>query len=400
MKILIIHNSGSLHLPSGELKVAENEHRAIRDSNVECNLYVFYNDKIEDCNLSKLVNAGINIFWSHSSYILVSKLLEKHKPDIIHFHGVLPLLTASSFYACKKKNVPVVQTLHNFRWVCVEGGLYRDNRYCEICIHSSGWQGVVYGCSRGSRAISLPLFINNLLYRKSGFLYSWVDKFIAVSEFLKNNYVNAGFPDNKIIVKYNGITTLPEAHSVTNSSGRQGITYVGRLAPAKGTKILKEIVKQINIPFNIVGSGPDLCELKEYCRLHKLHHVKFWGQINNEDCLRVIMNSKCIVIPSLCGEAFPLTAVESIACGTPVVASSIGGVKEIVDKSGCGITVDPDDVRTFVSAIKEIINSSEKIRQMGASGKAYTEKHLTLKHSIHQLLDIYRNVIDENRRKK
>ncbi len=264
MRVLIMHNAGDSALPSGELAVARAEAEALRERGVSTHLHVINNDSVRRLFSFKTLVAGLNIFWSRSSFRSINVLIEKYKPDIVHFHGVLPLLTPSTFNACKKQGVPVVQTLHNFRWVCVEGGLFRNNRYCEICVRSSGWQGVFYGCSRGYRLISFPLWLVNLFYRKSGLLYKWVDKFIAVSEFVRDNYIRAGFPAKKIQVKYNAAPLLSECLQPVKTSERSGVTFVGRIAPAKGTRIIKEIIRNIELPVNIIGSGPDLTDLKQY----------------------------------------------------------------------------------------------------------------------------------------
>ena len=188
MNVLIIHNAGDLSLPSGELAVAKAEVKELLKNKTSVHLHV-----VTNVNLHKLFSvdafiAGVNIFWSYASYQNTKKLIEKYQPDIVHFHGILPLLTPSVFHACKKKGIPVVQTLHNFRWVCIEGGLFRDNRYCESCIKNSGWQGLYYRCCRGSRPISFILWLVNLFYKNTGLLYSWVDQFIAVSQFVKEKY--------------------------------------------------------------------------------------------------------------------------------------------------------------------------------------------------------------------
>lgn len=401
MKVLIIHNSGSSQLPSGELVVAENELQAIRQAGVECNLHIVYNDEINAGNLFKKIVAGLNVFWSYPSYKLVGKLIDKYKPDIVHFHSVLPLLTLSAFHACKKKGVPVVQTLHNYRWICVEGGLFKDNWYCEKCVSDTGWQGVFYGCSRNSYLISLALFLNNLFYRKSRLLFSLVDKFIAVSEFVKEKHLQAGFPEDKIVVKYNGLDIKRSERVDIDPFLKKGVTFVGRMKVAKGTHILKKIVgKMKDTPFNIVGSGPDLDELVQFCKDSGLSNVKFWGKLEAPKVHDIISKSACVIMPSIFAEAFPMVSIEAMMHETPLVASRIGGLVGIVQKSGCGIIVNPADIGEFVSAIKSIIYSPKNIRKMGIAGRAFAEKYLTLEHSINHLLDIYKQVIDENRQKR
>lgn len=397
MRVLIMHNAGGSTLPSGELAVAITEAEALRKKGVSVYLHVINNDNVYHLFSLNTLIAGLNVFWSRPSFQNTKELIEKYKPDIVHFHGVLPLLTPSAFHACKKKGVPVVQTLHNFRWVCVEGGLFRNNRYCEICIQNSGWQGVFYGCSRGSRLISFLLWLVNLFYRKSGLLYSWMDRFIAVSEFVKDKYIVAGFPANKIRVKYNAAPSLPKDFPVIKEPERSGVTFVSRIAPAKGTRIIKEIIRNIELPVNIIGDGPDLQDLKQYCKKYNLCHVNFRGQISHKDVLKIISSSQCVVIPSVCGETFSLVAVEALACGTPVIASNLGGVVELINKSRGGIAVDPDEPGVFVRVISELVKQPERISQMGLAGRRYVGDFLSEEIITDRLMSIYQEVIDNKR---
>lgn len=391
-----MHNAGDSALPSGELAVARVEAEALRERGVSAHLHVINNDSVRRLfSLSTLI-AALNIFWSCASFRKTKELIEKYQPDIVHFHGVLPLLTPSAFHACKKKGVPVIQTLHNFRWVCVEGGLFRDNGYCEKCVRSSGFEGVLYGCSKGSRLISFPLWLVNFFYRKSGLLYSWVDSFIAVSEFVRDKYIEAGFPANKIQVKYNAGPDIPEGLPFVKATERSGITFVGRIAPAKGTGILKEICRSVDLPVNIIGDGPDLPDFEKYCHIHKLGHVKFLGQMSHEEVLRIVSTSQCVVVSSICGETFSLAAVEAMACGTPVIASNLAGPAEIIRKSQAGIVADRDEPGTFVKGIIRLVEEPELIHRMGLAGLTYVRENLTKKIVTDKLLSIYEDVIKEN----
>ena len=116
---------------------------------------------------------------------------------MIHFHTISPYLSISVLAAAKKYHIPVVQTLHNMRWLCVEGGFFRDGKYCDECVQSFGFRGVIKGCSRGKFA-SLLLFIVNIFSRYTKFLFMSVDKFVAVSDYVRDHHVISGFPCEKI----------------------------------------------------------------------------------------------------------------------------------------------------------------------------------------------------------
>lgn len=396
MKILIIHNAGSRRLPSGELTVVRNELAALKKAGIESELHIFYNDEIGFRNPLRFLKMGMRAFISYSSYRLVSNLIEQFKPDLVHFHGVLPILTPTAFYACKKKGVPVIQTLHNFRWLCVEGGLFRKKIYCDKCVKNCGWRGVLFGCSRCSRLISFVLFTVNLFYRKTGLLFKWVDYFIAVSEFVKNTYIEAGFPREKIIMKYNGLNLNPTI--IKNDSKRDGVAFVGRLTPAKGTMILKEIIRKKDLSFNIIGAGTDLTDLKSYCLTNNFKNVRFWENASREQAQKIIANSLCVIIPSQCGETFSLVAAEAMSNSVPVIVSAIGGPKELIEKSGAGIAVEPRNANAFAQAINYLTDNPEQAALMGGNGKTFVEQELDISKLTEKLIDIYGQVI-QNRTK-
>jgi glycosyltransferase involved in cell wall biosynthesis len=396
MKVLIIHNAGDSALPSGEAAVVNNEIEALCEKGMTVHLHVMNNDSIRRLFSIKTWIAGLNIFWSYASFRMTTALIEKHKPDIVHFHGVLPLLTPSAFYACKTRGVPVVQTLHNFRWFCVEGGLYSNDFYCEECLKRGVFRGITKRCSRGSMIISALLSLNNAIYVKKRKLFNLVDRFIAVSNFLRDKHIEAGFPQDKITVKYNGIPLhkVPKIDTATNQ--KSGVAFAGRLTAAKGTAILKEIITGLDdVPFNIIGDGTDYAQLRRYCKNGNFKNVRFMGRVEPSLVYEIFSRSACVVVPSLFAETFGLVAAEAMACGTPVVASKIGGLKEIVEQSGGGITVDPGSPLEFVSTIKSIIGSPDMIEKMGSSGRNFVEKNLAMDVSINRLLDIYSQVIDK-----
>jgi glycosyltransferase involved in cell wall biosynthesis len=395
MKVLVIHNAGQSNLPSGEMTVVNAEAGELVKKGITVECHIEYNDQIINSSAAKTIAAGLNIFWSYDSYRTTQRLIERHQPDVVHYHSVLPLLTASTFYACRSKGVPVVQTLHNYRWFCVEGGLYRDNAYCQDCLDRGSHRGVMERCSRNSLGISSLLTLNNEIYVRRKKLFELVDTFIAVSHFLRDKHIEAGFPAEQLVVKYNGIDAASLSEEIVPGDKRRGITFVGRLTPAKGTDMLVEIMRRIrDVPINIVGSGPELAKLSSLCEASRFGHVNFLGRKTSAEVLDLMATSACVVVPSVFAETFGLVAAEAMACGTPVVASNVGALEEIVGSSGGGLTVSPElGVEGFVNAINSIITSPDKIHELGTRGRNFVAHNLTLESSVEKLISIYQQVI-------
>ena len=161
MRILIFY-SGSSDGPSGEREVVFTDAEALRSSGNE--VFIIKYDQSIKSNFLRVFLMPFFVIWSPSAYFFVKQKIKIHKPNIIHFHGIFPYLSISAIMAAISSKVPVVQTLHNVRYICLEGGFHRSNKFCNICINGSYFKGVIYGCYR-NRILSLFLYISGLISR-------------------------------------------------------------------------------------------------------------------------------------------------------------------------------------------------------------------------------------------
>jgi glycosyltransferase involved in cell wall biosynthesis len=391
MIVLIVHNAGNSKFPSGEETVVNNEFLSLRSRGIEVYKHVIYND-IALNSFAKRISAGTDVFWSSPSYNQIDKLIEKYKPDIVHFHSVLPLLTVSVFSACHNRGVPVIQTLHNYRWFCIEGGMYRNNTLCKDCLVKGSFSGIIHKCSQNNILTSSLLTLNNKMNVRNNNIQYLVDRFIAVSSFVKEEYISAGFPEDKILIKYNGIN-IPSNEEIKYEE-RDSLVFVGRLVKAKGVETLMYLIQHIqDVPIKIVGDGPELMPLKQFCMDKKNRNVELLGKKNRADVGRIMSKARCVVVPSLFPETFGLAAAEAMSYGTPVVASKIGALTEIVEESEGGILVDPKDTQGFLSAVRYICTSKTNSNDMGIKGREYVKEHFSQNHSTDRLVDIYKNLV-------
>lgn len=341
------------------------------------------------------LDAIVNNFWSWSAYRAVKFHIQKNKPDLVHFHGIFPYLSTSALCAAHDSGVPVVQTLHNGRWLCLEGGFYRGGDYCNSCVSLGGWQGVRHGCKHGILP-SMMLHGSNLMGLAGGRLYRWVDRFIAVSDFIRMQHICAGFPSEKIIVKNNGID-IASLNKIPRKQCREGIVYVGRVSDAKGASIIPVLAAHSKAIIHVIGDGPDLGKLKRTCAESGFSHVRFLGKQPQERCFEIMASACCTIIPSQCGEAFPLVCVESMGLGTPVVASDLGGLGPLVRASGGGIVVNPKDSLAFVAATQTLFSQPEKVTSLGLRGSMYVSQNLNIHKNIQELVGIYESILDIRR---
>jgi len=393
MRVLMIHNAGRSDIPSGEQIVFDSEAKALRDVGVDVVTKIVTNDEIEQSIFKRAMSAA-TLIWSPRVYLRFRRLLAEIKPDIVHAHSIFPRLGASVFSACRAARVSVVQTLHNYRWLCVEGGFFRDHKICTACLDCGMWQGVKHRCARKSVVASGILAANNFAYVKQARLFKLVDQFVAVSNYVKQKHVEAGFPSDRLTVKYNGIH-VPSKIDQFSRHNKKTVTFVGRLSPAKGTGILRDLPKlNPTCQLKIVGAGSEEASLRDHFRALGITNAKWCGRLVPSETTAQIQSSHCVVVPSLSPESFGLVAAESMAHGVPVIVSNAGALAELVQASGGGIVVQIESgAAGFTAAIHRVLQDETSAREMGLKGHEFAQREFNLKTSAERLMQIYENVL-------
>jgi len=226
--------------------------------------------------------------------------------------------------------------------------------------------------------------------------------FIAVSEGLQKALVKQGIPQSKITVIYNGLN--PELFLKPGISRGQWrkkagfrpdvplVAIVGRLHPVKGHRyflksaagILKE---RADVHFLVVGSGPERDRLEEYTRkLGIADHVTFTGFVT--DVSELMPDINLLVVPSL-WEGFGLTALEAMVVEVPVVATSVGGLPEIVNHGTTGMLVPPADEAGLIRGITWMLDHPQEAAEMAAAAKTAVEKKFTARAMARRTEQVY-----------
>ncbi len=386
MHIVFAHNY--YQQKGGEDTVVQQEMALLRSAGHKVSLYSRHNDDIEGL-LSKL-KVVFTSSYSKESRKMFEKYLCVEKPDIVHVHNFFPLLTPSIYDACKSLGVPVVQTLHNFRITCAGGLLMRDNQICELCIKGSPYQAALHGCYRNSKFGSAVLAHMISKHKK---LETWnkkVDRIIALTEFSKNKFIEAGISAENISVKPNFINDPLAERKIDLVVQRQGALYVGRLSHEKGIDVLLSAWGQIDYPLTIVGDGP-LRQQVEQCGLK---NVRYMGQLNSDEVSEEMLKAAFLVMPSIWYEGFPMVLVEAFAHGLPVVASRIGNLAEIVSNGNPGRLFNPKDPSDLVNSVACLTNDCVELVKMQYRARSVYESMYSSNQNLLLMENIYNDVIE------
>lgn len=379
MKVLIAHNAYQQR--GGEDAVVQSEIDLLRAAGHPVIEYRRHNDDIHQMGRLSLARQTL---WSDRTHRELTTLLRQERIEVVHAHNLFPLISPSLYAACREVGVPVVQTLHNFRLACPAATFMRKGAPCERCLgRAVPWPSVVHGCYRGSRVQTAVLATSNALQQSRGTWQRDVARFIVLSDFARRKFIDAGLPPQRLVVKPNFVDA-----PVFNSSERHGFLFVGRLSIEKGVGTLAQAMarcaEHADAPLlQVAGTGPDSAQLQH------APGVRALGAVAPTQVMPLMAASVAVLIPSLWYEGFPRTLVEAFASGTPVIASRIGALAELVDHGRTGLLVPPGNATELANTLRWAAENPRLMQAMGARARAEYEARFTPERNLRELLAIY-----------
>ena len=389
MKILVVHNA--YQGPGGEAIVAGAERDLLVAAGHRVVEYGKSNDEIKDYGLWSKATLPVRTVWAWDSYREMKALLGRERPDLAHFHNTFPLISPAAYYACREAGVPVVQTLHNYRLLCPAATFLRRGCVCEECLDHSLWRGVLHGCYHDSTAATASVAVMLAVHRWLGTWMRLVDCYIALTEFSREKFVSAGVPDEKIAVKPNFVHPDPGAREGTGEYA----LFVGRFSREKGLQTLLRAWVHLNnsISLDLVGDGPLRPALQNEAQSRGMGSIHFRGWMSPDRTLAAVKQARFLVFPSEWYEGFSLAVIEAFACGVPVVASRLGGMRRIVTDGRTGLHFRPGDPEDLAAKVEWAWTHPKEMEAMGRMARAEYEAKYTAERNYPMLMQIYERAI-------
>jgi glycosyltransferase involved in cell wall biosynthesis len=373
-----------------------NERRMLERRGVDVFTFDRCNDDLSDTSLAEKVAMAANTIWSQRSRSELHEVLRHVRPDVVHVHNTFSILSPSVYGACKAEGVPVIQTLHNFRFFCPSALFLRDGKPCESCLDKSLLQSVRYRCYRDSRGATATLATMLTLHRAIGTYSRDIDRYIILTQFGRGKAIKGRIPAHKLVVKPNFLPDPPRP----GLGGGGYVTYIGRLLEGKGAETLVRAWRLLpSIKLKIIGDGALRPALEAMARRENLN-IEFAGMQPKAVVLNAIANAEFLIIPSECYEGFPMVIAEAFACGTPVLASRIGSMEELIEDSVTGRKFTPGDSQGLAEGVRLMLADQVGLRRMRANARAYFDAHLTEQQNYAQLMNIYSEVIADTDRSR
>ncbi len=358
MKILQVHNwqRGG----GGEGVIFEATTRILREQGHEVSVMERDSDSVRD--LWGRIHAFTDGIYSRSVKKELSFSLAIDPPDVVDVHNLSPLLSPSVLIACRQLNIPVVLRCQSYRLICPTGFHFRKRAVCELCCSGREYWCVLKNC-RGNIFESVGYALRSGVARYWGFFRDNVTYYVPPTEFVKSRLVNSGFPEESIIVVPNMIS-VPDLGDDVSGEGDY-VAYAGRISPEKGIDILLDSARQTGLPIRLAGDYSPMPELAKTAPAN----AEFVGHLNRDKLAEFYQNARFSVVPSLWYEPFGMVVSEAMSYGLPVIASSTGGIPEIIENGITGFLVKPGNSEEMARKMKLLWEDRNLRQQMGEASR-------------------------------
>lgn len=281
------------------------------------------------------------------------KALQEFNPDIVHLHNVHSYLSPAVVKLAKEYGCKVVWTLHDYKLACPAYSCLNRGRICEKCF-TSKINVVKERCFKENLPASVLAYFEAVKWNVKE-LQRYVDYFVCPSAFIKRQMLKAGLQEGKLKVVCNFVDPikLDQLKRAEIPDTRDDFyVYVGRLSEEKGVATLLKAAKDLPYKLKLVGGG-HLYDgfIAEY---GNCDNIEFMGHQPAEKVAEILLSAKCLVLPSECYENNPLSVIEALCAGIPIVGANIGGIPELIDAEW-GETFESGNVEDMQQAITRVM---------------------------------------------
>lgn len=378
-RVLVVHNRYLQR--GGEDSVVDAEVRLLREHGHAVELFERSNEALSTSPLAM----AKDLVWNAAIGRELANALARFRPDVVHVHNTFPLMSPAIYWVAADARIPVVQTLHNFRLMCLNALFLREGKVCEDCMGQVPWRGVTRACYRGSRAASAALAGMLTIHRGLGTYRNKVARYIALNAFCRGKFIEGGLPAERVVVKPNFVD-----FASPQLVPRAGLLFVGRLSAEKGLATLAQAMAQLRgVLVRVAGDGPESSLLDGVAGVTRL------GSLSGETVRQEMSRATALVVPSIWYETFGLVVIEAFACGTPVIVSRIGALAELVRDGETGLLFEPGNPRDLADKITWAQAHPEQMAEMGRTARAQYEAEFSAKVNYQRLMEIYAGVLAE-----
>jgi len=353
--------------------------------------YASLNEKISFKNIFKALYRSI---YSRESIKNLNKLLDEHQVDLAQLNNIHNIQTPAIISVLKKRKIPVVWRILDYKILCPNRTFLSNNLICEKCFKTKYYNCFLNKCKKNSYSASLLTTIETYFNKLMPY-YDEIDFFLFQSEFSKNLFYKYGYDINKMSIienPYDADEIIPQYNNIFHENNY--ILYFGRISQEKGLMTLYQSMKNLpDINLKVIGDGPYLEESKNYIKINKLSNIEFLGPKWGDSLEPYIRNCEFVVLPSEWYEPNPYVVLQSFSFGKTVIATNIGGIKDMIKNDINGILCEPFNHNDLSKAIIKLYNDHDKIIYLGKNARKILELKYNPKKYYDSTMQLFNNLI-------
>ncbi|MFH1518138.1 MAG: glycosyltransferase family 4 protein [Pseudomonadota bacterium] len=316
--------------------------------------------------------------------------LSRNTVDVAHAHNLYHHLTPSVLAVLRRRRIPVVMSVRDFRLLCPAKHFLHDAAVCTQCMHHRYLQCVIRNCT-SSRASALALAAETCFQRFFRRYIQGVFRFLCPSQFMADALLMDCVPAGKIEVLRN---PTEQSADWTDRGGGDEILYAGRVSREKGPDLMLDIARAFSdVRVCVAGDGPMLPWMRQEAARRKLGNVRFAGHLDREaleDCYR---RAAVVVVPSRCFENSPNTMLEAMLRGLVVVGPNHGPFGEWLHDGSTGRLFVPADGGDLVRVVREVLADPGARARMGQAARRLVRRRHDPDTIVVRLITVYQEAI-------
>ena len=329
-----------------------------------------------------------NFLWNFEAQKAFALMLDEVKPDVIHLHNIYHHLSVSILREIRKRNIPCVQTLHDYKLIAPNYPMFDHGAICERAKGGKYYQVILHRCLGSSLAGNVLAAIEMYFTKATQAYEKTVSIFLCPSRFLMEKMIDWGEPKSKFRLATNPAELAPE----TAVLGGGYLLFAGSFSEEKGLESFLEAACRIpELPIKLAGRGPLEGKLRALVKSKGASHIEFLGFLAPSEIKKLRQRAEAEFLPSIWYENASLSILEAMGMGLPVLTTRIGGNPELVEDGVNGFLALPNNPDDWLRTLRRFLATTPEIRKkMGEAGRAKIIKRHSWSDHLHLIEGVYR----------
>lgn len=322
--------------------------------------------------------------------------MSAHNPRLLNFHGHTPYRELMNIHLVPR--MTFARTFRNYDVVHFHDDIDLSFPFFSILERTKRKARLMH-CH--SLPYTYGKYKKNLL---AGFLLrKSADLYVGLSKYTVMLLLELGLPKDKLTILPNAVDT--EVFKPGKKPKEDNlILYAARITEGKGLDFLLGALFHLTTPTQLAIAGP-VGDKSFFSRVQFLirkinsntaHKVFYLGEVSNTTLLELHQKATVFVCPSIT-DHLPISNLEALACGTPVVGTRVGAIPEIIQDDFNGFVVPPRDALALASALQKILGDRELRNRLGRNGRKMIEEHFSWGPVVEKLTRVYECLLSSHK---